>query len=137
MLPRAVIGRDTRPETSARYITTNSVRAIIGWPPPRDDQAMAQALPTAFRFQPRECRRSGRSARQWQVVGPGARAEQWPQQGFAPIQMRARMRLPWDFESRYVYVTYITRNYVTLRYVTPGGGRLRVTQQLCATPTAP
>ena len=45
-----VIGRDTRvrPETSARYITTNSVRAIIGWPPPRDDQAMAQALPTAF-----------------------------------------------------------------------------------------
>ena len=75
------------------------MRAIIGWPPPRDDQAMAQALPTAFSQESAGHEvpagdQVGRSARQWQVVGP----------------------LPWGFESRYVYVTYITRNYV--HYVT-------------------
>ena len=90
------------------------MRAIIGWPPPRDDQAMAQALPTAF---------SQESAGD-QVVPLGS-GKWWgrvlvpnngPNKDSHPYKCALGCGYHGGFESRYVYVTYITRNYV--HYVT-------------------
>ena len=107
------------------------MRAIIGWPPPRDDQAMAQALPTAF----------NQESAGDQVVPLGS-GKWWgrvlvPNNGPNKDSHPYKCALGCGYHGVLSHVTFTLRilrviTFITLRYV-PGARFTRNATALCRT----